>query len=72
MPIMSRWRRRTTVAAALARWRMGMQSPRRSSDRAAISLVIRTALEDRMLHAEMPGYQEYAQQVRYRLVPGVL
>jgi len=38
---------------------------------AAISMVIRTALEDRMLHTELPGYQEYAQQVRYRLVPGV-
>ncbi len=38
---------------------------------AAISMVIRTALEDRMLHAELPGYQEYAQQVRYRLIPGM-
>ena len=38
---------------------------------AAISMVIRTALEDRMLHAELPGYQEYAQRVRYRLVPGI-
>ena len=34
-------------------------------------IVIRTAFEDRMLHAELPGYGEYAQQVRYRLVPGV-
>lgn len=32
---------------------------------------IRTALEDRTLLEELPGYQEYAQQVRYRLVPGV-
>ena len=38
---------------------------------ATISMVIRTALEDRMLHAELPGYQEYAQQVRYRLIPGI-
>jgi protein-S-isoprenylcysteine O-methyltransferase Ste14 len=37
---------------------------------AAILMVIRTGLEDRMLRAELPGYQEYAHQVRYRLVPG--
>jgi protein-S-isoprenylcysteine O-methyltransferase Ste14 len=34
-------------------------------------LVVRTALEDRTLQAELPGYKEYAQRVRYRLVPGV-
>lgn len=33
--------------------------------------VLRTALEDRMLHEELEGYVEYAQQTRYRLVPGV-
>ncbi len=33
--------------------------------------VIRTALEDRTLQAELPGYAEYAQRIRYRLVPGV-
>jgi len=33
--------------------------------------VVRTALEDRMLQAELPGYTAYAQQTRYRLVPGV-
>jgi len=33
--------------------------------------VVRTALEDRTLRAELPGYEEYAQQVRYRLLPGV-
>ena len=39
---------------------------------AAITLVIiRTALEDRMLREELPGYREYAQRVRFRLVPGV-
>jgi protein-S-isoprenylcysteine O-methyltransferase Ste14 len=32
-------------------------------------LVIRTALEDRTLHAELSGYAAYAQQTRYRLVP---
>ena len=34
-------------------------------------LVTRTALEDRTLQAELPGYREYAAQVRYRLLPGV-
>jgi protein-S-isoprenylcysteine O-methyltransferase Ste14 len=34
-------------------------------------LVLRTALEDRTLREELPGYKEYARRVRYRLVPGV-
>ncbi len=34
-------------------------------------LILRTAFEDRMLHAELPGYREYAQRVRYRLFPGL-
>ena len=34
-------------------------------------LVVRTALEDRTLQAELAGYREYAGQVRYRLLPGV-
>jgi protein-S-isoprenylcysteine O-methyltransferase Ste14 len=33
--------------------------------------VIRTVLEDRTLQAELPAYREYAQEVRYRLVPGI-
>ncbi len=37
----------------------------------AILFVLRTALEDRMLHEELPGYAEYAQQTRYRLIPGI-
>jgi len=37
----------------------------------AILTVVRTAFEDRTLLAELDGYQEYAQRVRYRLVPGV-
>jgi protein-S-isoprenylcysteine O-methyltransferase Ste14 len=36
-----------------------------------ISIVVRTALEDRTLQAELPGYTDYAQQVRYRLLPGI-
>ncbi len=39
---------------------------------AMIALVVtRTALEDRTLQAELPGYAEYANQVRFRLIPGV-
>ncbi len=33
--------------------------------------VLRTALEDRTLLAELPGYREYAEKTRYRLLPGV-
>ena len=32
-------------------------------------LVARTALEDRALRAELPGYANYAGRVRYRLLP---
>ncbi|MCX6030042.1 MAG: isoprenylcysteine carboxylmethyltransferase family protein [Chloroflexi bacterium] len=38
---------------------------------AVVAMVIRTALEDRMLQAELPGYREYAEEVRYRLIPGI-
>ena len=38
---------------------------------AGTAMVIRTVYEDRMLTAELPGYREYAQQVRYRLLPGI-
>jgi len=37
----------------------------------AILLILRTALEDRTLLAELSGYADYARQVRQRLVPGV-
>jgi protein-S-isoprenylcysteine O-methyltransferase Ste14 len=33
--------------------------------------VVRTAKEDKMLREELPGYQDYAQRVRFRLIPGV-
>ena len=33
--------------------------------------IIRTALEDRMLQEELPGYREYTEEVRYRLMPGI-
>jgi len=38
---------------------------------AAIGYVVRTALEDKTLQEELDGYTEYAQQTRYRLLPGV-
>ncbi len=34
-------------------------------------LVVRTILEDKTLRSELPGYNEYARRVRYRLIPGV-
>ena len=37
----------------------------------AMLMIVRTALEDRTLRAELPGYTEYAQRTRYRLLPGV-
>jgi protein-S-isoprenylcysteine O-methyltransferase Ste14 len=37
----------------------------------AMGVVVRTALEDRTLQAELPGYADYAKRVRYRLVPGL-
>jgi protein-S-isoprenylcysteine O-methyltransferase Ste14 len=33
--------------------------------------VLRTYLEDKTLQAELPGYHEYAQKTRYRLLSGV-
>jgi protein-S-isoprenylcysteine O-methyltransferase Ste14 len=37
----------------------------------AALLAVRTELEDRTLQAELPGYADYAQRTRYRLVPGI-
>ncbi len=34
-------------------------------------MIVRTALEDKTLQAELPGYKEYSQCVRNRLLPGV-
>lgn len=36
-----------------------------------IASLIRTALEDRTLQEELPGYEEYTEQTKYRLVPGI-
>lgn len=38
---------------------------------AVVIAVVRTALEDRTLQRELPGYREYAERVRYRLIPGI-
>ncbi|MEJ2140454.1 MAG: isoprenylcysteine carboxylmethyltransferase family protein [Gammaproteobacteria bacterium] len=38
---------------------------------ASIITVIRTILEDQTLQDELPGYRDYAQRVRYRLIPWI-
>lgn len=38
---------------------------------AVVIIVMRTALEDQVLQEELPGYREYAQQVRCRLFPWI-
>ncbi|MBI5294037.1 MAG: isoprenylcysteine carboxylmethyltransferase family protein [Chloroflexi bacterium] len=34
-------------------------------------MILRTALEDRTLQAELPGYREFAQKTKYRLISGI-
>lgn len=36
-----------------------------------IANIFRTYLEDKILQSELPGYKEYAREVKYRLLPGV-
>jgi protein-S-isoprenylcysteine O-methyltransferase Ste14 len=36
-----------------------------------VVLVVRTALEDKTLQAELPGYKEFAGKTKYRLFPGI-
>ena len=36
-----------------------------------VMMVLRTHLEDRTLVEELPGYAEYAERVRYRLIPWI-
>lgn len=38
---------------------------------ASLMLLIRTGLEDATLQAELPGYEEYAERTRWKLLPGV-
>jgi protein-S-isoprenylcysteine O-methyltransferase Ste14 len=37
----------------------------------AVFYVVRTYLEDKTLTSELPGYSDYVQQTRYRLLPGI-
>jgi protein-S-isoprenylcysteine O-methyltransferase Ste14 len=37
----------------------------------SVTFALRAAHEDRFLHANLPGYAEYAARVRFRLLPGV-
>jgi protein-S-isoprenylcysteine O-methyltransferase Ste14 len=36
-----------------------------------VVIIIRTHLEDRTLHRELPGYSDYARKVRFRILPGI-
>jgi protein-S-isoprenylcysteine O-methyltransferase Ste14 len=36
-----------------------------------VLMILRTRWEDQTLQAELPGYREYTQRTRYRLIPGV-
>jgi protein-S-isoprenylcysteine O-methyltransferase Ste14 len=38
---------------------------------AVAGMMVRTALEDRLLRADLEGYEEYAVKVRSRLLPGI-
>jgi protein-S-isoprenylcysteine O-methyltransferase Ste14 len=38
---------------------------------AVVFMIIRTSWEDRTLQAELPGYRDFVQEIRYRLVPGI-
>lgn len=42
-----------------------------ASGLSTVLLLLRTALEDRTLRAELAGYAGYARRVRYRLLPGI-
>jgi len=36
-----------------------------------LMILRRTALEDRFLHEQLPGYPDFAERVRHRLLPGL-
>lgn len=38
---------------------------------AGAAMIVRTSLEDKTLRDELPGYAEYSEETRYRLIPGV-
>ncbi len=37
----------------------------------AVTLIVRTVLEDRTLRRELAGYEDYTMHTRYRLLPGI-
>ena len=37
----------------------------------AVTLIVRTVLEDRTLRCELAGYEDYTMRTQYRLVPGI-
>jgi len=47
------------------------RSVEQSSRESETTRGVRTVLVDRTLHAELDGYSEYVERVRYRLLPGV-
>jgi protein-S-isoprenylcysteine O-methyltransferase Ste14 len=57
-----------TVAMALALDSVWILIP---ATVAVVIAVVRTALEDRTLQEELPGYRQYADRVRYRLIPWI-
>ena len=38
---------------------------------ASLVILLRTVLEDKTLQNELPGYKEYTQKVKYRIIPGI-
>lgn len=58
----------TGVAAPLLLGSLWMFVP---TGLASLAIIVRTALEDRTLQAELPGYAAFTRQTRYRLLPGV-
>jgi protein-S-isoprenylcysteine O-methyltransferase Ste14 len=55
----------TTALALNSLWTLTL------SGALSLLLIIRTTLEDKTLQEELDGYKDYAQKVRYRLVPWV-
>jgi protein-S-isoprenylcysteine O-methyltransferase Ste14 len=55
----------TTALALDSLWTLAL------SGLLTLALIIRTALEDKVLQEELEGYKEYTQKVRYRLLPGI-
>jgi protein-S-isoprenylcysteine O-methyltransferase Ste14 len=54
-----------------AAWILGSYGALAIAGVIAILFVVRTSLEDRTLRRELPGYEQFAQKTRYRLLPHV-